>query len=131
MPEVLIIGAGISGLACAWRLKKLGIDTTVSATAAILAHIEQELPTHHLISLLRLRGSGLEIVEAQLRDGSPGVGKRVAEVLLPQQSLIVLIIDPDGFPKVPTGDTVLQVGEKILAVVRPEAEPQLRGVLSG
>ncbi|MGH9201889.1 MAG: potassium channel family protein, partial [Vicinamibacterales bacterium] len=31
--------------------KRLGIDTTVSATAAILAQIEQELPTHHLIPL--------------------------------------------------------------------------------
>ncbi|OLD18037.1 MAG: hypothetical protein DMG19_06180 [Acidobacteria bacterium] len=33
MPEVLIIGAGISGLACAWRLKKLGIDTEIVEAA--------------------------------------------------------------------------------------------------
>src|SRR5579875_1411174 len=29
--------------------KLLGIDTTVSATSVILANIEQELPTHHLL----------------------------------------------------------------------------------
>ena len=29
MSDVIIIGAGISGLSCAWTLKKLGIDAIV------------------------------------------------------------------------------------------------------
>src|SRR2546426_6727036 len=41
--------------------KHLGIDATVSATSAILAQIEQELPTHRLIPLLHLK-HGLELV---------------------------------------------------------------------
>ena len=41
--------------------RRLDVDITVSATSAIMAHIEQELPTHQLIPLMRL-GSGLEIV---------------------------------------------------------------------
>ncbi|MHB8574915.1 MAG: potassium channel family protein [Dehalococcoidia bacterium] len=110
---------------------KLGIDTTVSATTAILAHIEQELPTHHLIRLLQLGGSGLEVVEAQLRPDSPAVGKRVGELRLPQQSLIALVIDADGYPKVATADIVLHAGEKLLAVTRPDTEPALREALSG
>jgi protoporphyrinogen/coproporphyrinogen III oxidase len=34
MPEVIIIGAGISGLSCAWTLKKLGIDTVILEAAS-------------------------------------------------------------------------------------------------
>ena len=29
MPDVIIIGAGISGLSCAWRLKKLGVEAVI------------------------------------------------------------------------------------------------------
>src|SRR5581483_9980178 len=46
--------------------RRLGIDTTVSATDVILAHIEQELPIHPLIPLMTIKGGGLEIVEVKI-----------------------------------------------------------------
>ena len=111
--------------------KWLGIDTTVSATAAILAHIEQELPTHPLISLLTLKGGGLEIVEVKVLPTSPVVGKRIRDLLLPQQSLIVLIVDEEGMPRVPSSDTVLRAGDEVMAVTRTETEDVLRAALLG
>lgn len=111
--------------------KKLGIDNTVSATTAILAHIEQELPTHHLIPLLRLRGSGLQILEAQLIASSPATGQRLADLALPPQSLISLVVDPNGYPRVPSDDTLLQAGDQVLAVTSPEHEDALRTALLG
>ncbi len=110
--------------------KRLGIDTTVSATAAILAHIEQELPTHPLIPLLTLKGGGLEIVEVKVPAGSPVVGKRIRDLLLPQQSLIVLIIDEDGVPRVPSSDTLIRAGDEVVAVARTEGEDALRAALA-
>ncbi len=110
--------------------KRLGIDTTVSATAAILAHIEQELPTHPLIPLLTLKGGGLEIVEVKVPANSAVVGKSIRDVLLPQQSIIALVIDQDGVPRAPSGDTVIRAGDEVVAVTRTENEGALRAALT-
>lgn len=110
--------------------RKLGIDTTISATAAILAQIEQELPTHALIPLLRLKGGGLEMVEVRVPPDAAVVGKKVRDVLLPQQSIIVLTVDPEGVPRVPTSETVIHADDEVVAVTRLEHEDALRAILT-
>jgi len=109
--------------------RKLGIDSTVSATSAIMAHIEQELPTHPLISLLTLR-RGFEIVEVRVPDDAAVVGKVMREVLLPHQSIIWGIVDADGNPKQPTAETVLHAGDEVVAVTLRESEEALRNALT-
>ncbi len=110
--------------------RKLGIDTTVSATAAILAQIEQELPEHPLMRLLTFRGGGLEIVEVKVPPSAAIVGHPVREIMLPQQSIIVLLVDPDGTPRVPTSETVVMAEDEVLAVTRTENEDALRRALT-
>jgi trk system potassium uptake protein TrkA len=108
----------------------LGIDTTVSATGAIMAQIEQELPIHPLIPLLTLKGGGLEIVEVKIPSSAMVVGKRIKEILLPHQSLVSLIVDSAGQPRVPTSDTVLHEGDEVVAVTMKESEEALRAALT-
>jgi len=110
--------------------KRLGIDTTVSSTSVILAHIEQELPAHPLIPLLTIKGGGLEIVEVKVPPSSAVVGKKMKELLLPQQSLVTLIIDEDGVPRVPNAETVIRAGDEVVVVTRRENEDALRAVLT-
>jgi trk system potassium uptake protein TrkA len=109
----------------------LGIDTTVSATSVILAHIEQELPMTNLLPLMTLRGGGLEMVEVKIPDRSPAVGKTLREILLPQSALVSLVVDSDGAAKVPTGDTVIHAADELLAVTSPDMEGALRRALTG
>jgi trk system potassium uptake protein TrkA len=108
---------------------KLGIDTTVSATAAILAQIEQELPTHAVIRLLQLQ-RGLEIVGLKVPGGAGIVGKRIRDLLLPHGSLIPLIVAKDGTPHIPTPDTVVNPEDEIVAVTSTENEESLRTILT-
>jgi trk system potassium uptake protein len=109
---------------------RLGIDTTVSATAAVLAHIEPELPTHPVIRLLTM-SSGLELVGVKVPGGAPVIGKRVKDLLLPQQSLVVLIIEKDGTPRLPAGDTPFREGDEVVAVCPEEHEDALRAIFMG
>jgi trk system potassium uptake protein TrkA len=110
--------------------RKLGIDTTVSATTAIMAQIEQELPAHPLIPLLTLKGGGLEIVEVKIPENSIVVGKRISELMLPQQSLIALVVDKQGEPRMPKAETVLEALDEVVAVTRTESEDALRAALT-
>ncbi len=58
------------------------------------------------------------------------VGKRLGEVLLPQQCLIALIINEEGVPRVPTSDTTIRAGDEVVAVTRSESKDALRLVLA-
>jgi trk system potassium uptake protein TrkA len=110
--------------------KKRGIETTVSATQAILAQIEQELPTTEMIPLLQMH-SGLELIEVKLSATAPVIGRSVREILLPSESLIALIVDPGGVPRIPSGETRLHAGDALVLVTRQESVGVLREALIG
>ena len=111
--------------------KKLGIDVTVSSTDIILEHIEEVVPTHPLTHLLTIRDKGLEVVEIKIPPESATVGKAVKELSLPDESILSLIIRKERRPIVPAGNTILQAGDQIIAVTRPESEQELRAALRG
>ena len=110
-------------------LRELGIDFTVSATAVILSQIEQELPSHPLISLMTLR-RGFEIVEVKVPPEAAVVDQQLKDVTLPQQSLVWGIVDADGNPKAPTVDTVIHAGDEVVAVTLQESEEALRAAFT-
>jgi trk system potassium uptake protein TrkA len=106
--------------------RALGIDSTVSATNLILGHIEQELPWRGMIPLMTLQG--IELVEVRVPRDAVIVGKQVKQILLPQGSLINLVIS-DGIPRVPMPDTVIRQDDILVAVTSIENEESLRNAL--
>jgi trk system potassium uptake protein TrkA len=110
--------------------RRLGIDSTVSATQLIMGHIEQELPWRGLIPLLTLQGLNLEIVEIRIPREALTVGRQVKQLLLPQGSLICLVISSEGTPRVPTPETTIRGDDILLAVTTIDAEEALRNALT-
>ena len=111
--------------------KKLGVDVTVSSTNVILEHIEEEVPTHSLTHLLAIEDSGLEIVEVKIPPESTVVGKSVRNLSLPQGSKLALVIRKEGKYRVPTLNTILREGDRIIALTTHESEEALRTALTG
>jgi trk system potassium uptake protein TrkA len=111
--------------------KKLGIDVTVSSTNVILQHIQEEVPTHPLIHLLTIRDRGLEIVEIKITPEAIAVGKRVRELSLPEDCRLALVIPEGQKPRVPTKDTLIQAGDRLIAVTTPDSKAALQTALRG
>ncbi|MDX6570753.1 MAG: trk/ktr system potassium uptake protein [Gaiellales bacterium] len=106
----------------------LGISPTVCATTSIMALIEHELPNHELVKLLSLRREQLEITEIQLQDDSPSAGRLVREVDLPDGARLISVMR-GGEAEIAVGETRLEPGDQVLAILKPGLEPAVRRAL--
>jgi trk system potassium uptake protein len=102
----------------------LGVQPAVSATDLILRLIEHEVPSYGLVHLLDLPAEQLEIIEIQVMPDAPAVDQRVADIDIPEGSLIISVLrGGKGF--VPKADTVIQVDDEVLLVLDPGLEDDI------
>src|SRR5918998_3609896 len=110
--------------------RHLGVDEIISPTRVALGAIEQDIPVHELLHLAQLEGGELEVLEAQIAEDSPAVGRRPADISLPDGcSLFVLIRDEVAQPIRP--ETLFQAGDKVIAITRTECAVELHRELIG
>jgi trk system potassium uptake protein TrkA len=110
--------------------KHLGVDEIISPTRMVLGSIEQDIPVHELLHLAALGGGELELIEAHLQAGSPAVGRATKDLEIPDGcSLFAYIRDGVASPLRP--DTILNEGDKVIAIGRTECETLLHGQLIG
>ncbi len=109
---------------------RLGIDVTVSTTEIIQAQIERALPLRSLVHLLALRRGGIHLVEGKVAPGAPADGRPLRDLGIPADALVVMVVRGDQ-TFIPSGETVLQAEDEILAVTTPQSDPVLRGLLMG
>jgi len=102
----------------------LGIQPAVSATDLILRLIEHEVPSYGLVHLLDLRDEQLEIIEVEVGPNAPAAGRTVAEVELPDGSLIISVLR-NGRGFVPNSETVIDAGDEVLLVLDPGLEDRI------
>src|SRR5918996_2064094 len=76
--------------------RHLGVDEIISPTRMALAAIEQDIPVHELLHLAQFKGGGLELLEAQIANDSPAVGRRPSDIPLPDGCSIFVLIRGDS-----------------------------------
>ncbi|CAN5529191.1 NAD-binding protein [soil metagenome] len=110
--------------------RHLGVDEIISPTRMALAAIEQDIPVHELLHLAQLPGGRLELIEARITEDSPALGRRAADLSLPEACSLFAIIRGGNAQPI-RSDTALEVGDTVLAISRTESENQLHDALIG
>jgi trk system potassium uptake protein TrkA len=100
--------------------RHLGVDEVISPTRMILGSIEQEIPVHELLHLGTLGEGELEIVEAQLQEGSPAIGRTAGSLTLPEGCTLFALVR-GGRAIVLRNDTVFEAGDKVVGIGRSDA----------
>lgn len=112
--------------------KKLGVDVTVSSTILILQYIESQTSKPPMLNRLAvLRGSGREIVDVKIPPTSATVGKKIRDISLPQNSLIILLIRQEERIQLPTATTAIEAGDRLVVVGDRASEEGLHQALTG
>jgi trk system potassium uptake protein TrkA len=111
--------------------KHLGVNEIISPTRMVLGAIEQDIPVHELLHLAQLKGGEMELVEAQISENSPALGRKSTDISLPEGSSLFLLLRGNSVQQV-RADTVFQAGDKVLAVAKGDSgEDVLRRELIG
>jgi trk system potassium uptake protein TrkA len=108
----------------------LGIEG-ISSTTIISRLIEEEATIGDIIRLHTLKKGQISLAEVELPgDGCPVCNKKVHELNLPEGSVLVAIVRGDRVI-VPKGDTVMEAGDRVLAVAASGKEEEIRRALQG
>src|ERR1700741_912284 len=109
--------------------RHLGVDEIISPTRMALGSIEQDIPVHELLHLAALDNE-LEIIEAQLQADSPAVGRTPADLVIPEACSLFAVVR-NGVATPLRSDTVLQEGDKVIAIGRADCERMLHQQVIG
>jgi trk system potassium uptake protein TrkA len=107
-----------------------GVDTAVSAPAVLTHLLDSAIGVQEVVAMLRTGTHGVAVVEITLDDASPAVGRRPAELTLPEGAVVVAVVRADDV-LVAGGSGPLAAGDELLAVTTLDAEPALRRALGG
>ncbi len=107
---------------------ELGVDNTVSTTRVIDALIEEKIDSEMLLPLTQLGKGNLEIVQVELSKKSKSVGRKIKDLQLPDETILIAALRGDQ-ALVLKGDVELGPEDTIIALTTKENERRLRKML--
>jgi trk system potassium uptake protein TrkA len=107
-----------------------GVDVSVSVPHLLTALVEEAVSVGTLVRLLHLAEGKAGLVEVTLAEESPADGRRISELGMPRDASVVAVIR-DRRVVVPRGDTTLETGDEVIALVTEDSEDAVRAILVG
>ncbi|MCC7446146.1 MAG: NAD-binding protein [Anaerolineae bacterium] len=108
---------------------EMGVDVAINQADLMATLIVEEISVGDMQTLVRLRQGAVEIVEEAVSPNSKAVNKPIAALTLPSDCNITAIIRGSEVI-IPSGSTILQAGDEIVAVVRSDNRQALEQALA-
>ena len=102
-----------------------GVDVNVSTPRIMSALVEEAVTIGDVVRLFTFRQGNANLVEMTLPADSPYIGTPCGLIPWPENCSLVTILR-DGMVYTPDAEQPIEVGDELLFVARPEAEPRAR-----
>lgn len=110
--------------------KRLGINTVISSTFTISNMIEQATVLGEIAESLSLDEEGIEVNKVTIDADSPVIGKQILDIPINSKVNISAIVRETGVV-VPNGQTIINLGDKLIVISAPEHKKHIYKVLTG
>ncbi len=110
-------------------MSAIGLQQVVSPRLSAINTILQHIRRGKVISAISIKGELAEVMEAEAMETSDIVGKPLMEISLPKGSLIISIIHGTDVV-IPSGESIIQPGDRIIIFARKQAIPQIEKILA-
>ncbi len=113
----------------AWLFtSEMGVDVSLNQADLLAGLIVEEMSLGDMMTLLKLRKGEYSLVEEKVHPTATAVGKMIRELGLPSECVVAAIIRRNKLT-IPRGDTAIQAGDELLAVVHTSQIKQLAALL--
>jgi len=109
--------------------EKLGVDMAMSSTSLFAELIEKEIDYNGVRTMIRLQRGDMVIVELTVLGGSAGCGKKIKDMTLPTESVLISIIRGDA-SYIPNGHTIVREGDTLFALCKQGTHVELTDYFS-
>lgn len=106
-----------------------GVDVAVSTPRIMSALVEEAVSVGAAVRLMTFTKSSANLVELTLPAESPAIGRRVRELSLPGDGVLVAIIR-DGRAQPPLPDAAVEEGDELLFTISEDHERELSACLA-
>jgi len=108
----------------------LGVNVAVSSASILAALVEQEMTIQDLSVILNKNHDKIELVRIPVTKGCDLVNKKLREIDLPLESVLVTILRGDE-SLVPRGDSLIKEDDLLVALTRREYKEELMNMFNG
>ncbi len=107
----------------------LGIDVAVSKIESMVNSILKYIRKSNIRSVYSISGGKVEVLELAVEKASRTIGKKIMELKLPRQTLVISVTRGDNHI-IPDGDLTLENGDYIIVIARKESVARIEEIFT-